>query len=700
MAYGTRVDRYTMTTPPYLIGVDVGGTFTDVVGVHMNGHTTLAKALTTPEDPSDGVLAGLARLAEELGLTRQTLLAQTARIVHGTTVATNALLEKRGARVGLLTTAGHRDVLEMREGLKDERYNLRMPAPDPLVPRNLRLGVVERIGPEGQVLTPLDTASLDAAIVTLKRENVTSVAICFLHSWSNAAHEAQAAARVRAAIPSVSLSVSSEVLPKIKEYERVSTTCVNAYVAPIVEGYFTKLQAKLTAAGYGGPVFIMLSHGGVAPIAEATRLAASTVLSGPAGGVAGSQHAATLSGTPNLVTFDMGGTSSDIALVTGGLAELGPERRIAGELVAMPSLDIVTLGAGGGSIARLDAGGVLRVGPESAGANPGPACYGRGGREPTVTDANLVLGLLDPATFLDGRMALDRKAAETAIDRLAEGLGLDRMQAAAGIVRVVDARMAEGIRIASVRRGVDPRNYALLAFGGAAGLHVTGLARELDITRVIVPRVASVLSAWGMLTSDVRTEILRTHFADAGTLEPERLRALYAEMEAEGRGRLGPAFGDKVRFERSADMRYGEQIFEIGVPLDHVSWNAGELAAQIAEAFHARHEQLFTYALRDREAVIVNLRVSAIGGLPVMPSEPQRGEPERSTVASAGVAATRRIYLDGWKDVPVVRLDALPPGTTIQGPAIVDSTLTTVRLGPGDRARVTPIGWLDIAVAR
>jgi N-methylhydantoinase A len=688
-----------MSKRSYLIGVDVGGTFTDVVGVHDDGRTTLAKALTTPADPSDGVLAGLTRLAEELGLTRETLLGQTQRIVHGTTVATNALLEKRGARVGLLTTEGHRDVLEMREGLKEERYNLRLAAPDPLVPRNRRLGVVERIGPEGQVFTPLDPASLDAAIATLKREGVTSVAICFLHCWANSAHEAQAAERVRAAMPGVSVSVSSEVLPKIKEYERVSTTCVNAYVAPIVEGYFAKLSAKLTAAGYDGPVFIMLSHGGVAPIAEATRLAASTVLSGPAGGVAGSRHAARLAEAPDLVTFDMGGTSTDIALVTGGDTELGPERRIAGELVAMPSLDIVTLGAGGGSIARLDAGGVLRVGPESAGANPGPACYGRGGRAPTVTDANLVLGLLDPASFLDGRMTLDVRAAEAAIDTVAAGLGLDRMQTAAGIIRVVDARMAEGIRIASVRRGVDPRRYALLAFGGAAGLHVTGLARELDIARVIVPRVASVLSAWGMLTSDVRTEVLRTHFADAGTLEPERLRALYAAMEAEGRRRLGPAFGDAVRFERAADMRYGEQIFEIGVPLEHVDWTEAGLAAEIAEAFHTRHEQLFTYALRDREAVIVNLRLSAIGGLPVMPNEPQKGEPQRTGSTPALTSATRRIYLDGWTQVPVVRLDALAAGVVVEGPAIVESTLTTVRLGPGDRARVTPIGWLDIAVA-
>ena len=690
-----------MTTLPYLIGIDVGGTFTDVVGVHASGATTLAKALTTPADPSDGVLAGLTRLAEELGIGRETLLAATARLVHGTTVATNALLEKRGAKVGLLTTQGHRDVLEMREGLKDDRYNLRLAAPEPLVPRNLRLGVAERIGPEGQVLTPLDPASLDAAIALFERDNVTSVAICFLHSWCNPAHEAQAAARVRARLPDVSVSVSSEVLPKIKEYERVSTTCVNAYVGPIVERYFAKLTAKLVDAGYAGPVFIMLSHGGVAPIAEATRLAASTVLSGPAGGVAGSRHAAGHTKAPNLVTFDMGGTSTDIALITGGIADLGPERRIAGELVAMPSLDIVTLGAGGGSIARLDLGGVLRVGPESAGANPGPACYGRGGTEATVTDANLVLGLLDPARFLDGRMQLDTAAAEAAVDSIAKPLGLDRMQAAAGIIRVVDARMAEGIRIASVRRGVDPRSYALLAFGGAAGLHVTGLARELGIARVIVPRVASVLSAWGMLTSDVRTEVLRTHIADASSLDPNRLRALFAEMEGEGRRRLGAAFGDRVHFERAADMRYGEQIFEIGVALDGVDWNAGTLAAQIAEAFHVRHEQLFTYALRDREAVIVNLRVSAIGGLPVMPSEPRLGEPRLGERAAPTAAhETRRVYFNGWMDVPVVRLDALSAGATIQGPAIVESTLTTVRLSPGDTARVTPIGWLDIAVAR
>ena len=557
------------------IGIDVGGTFTDLVCVDAQGAVTIAKVPSTPGDQSLGVMDGLGRLAETLGLDRKAMLARTERIVHGTTVATNALLEHKGARVGLLTTEGHRDIIEMREGLKDDRYNLRQPPPVQLVPRERRLGVRERIRPDGRVEIALDRGSLETAIATLKQQGVEAVAICYLHSWRDGSHERATAEVVRAAMPGVYVALSAVVLPQIKEYDRLCTTVVNAYVGPAVERYLTRLEGRLREAGLTAPVLIIQSHGGVATIGEAVRLAAGGVLSGPAGGVAGSQYAARLLGHGDLIPFDMGGTSTDISLVVGGEAAIASDRRIGGQRVALQSLDIASIGAGGGSVASVDHSGLLHVGPESAGAQPGPACYGRGGTEATVTDANLVLGFLDPDNFLGGRARLDRKAAEGAVDRIAKKLGVDRMAAAEGIYRVINTHMAEGIRLVSVRRGVDPRRFAILSFGGAAALHVTDVARQLDLERVIVPRLSAVLSAWGMLASNLRCEVARTHIGDASRLDAAAIREAYREMEADGRQRLESAsFSGPVRVRPSADMRYGEQVFEVGVPLDGIDFAA------------------------------------------------------------------------------------------------------------------------------
>lgn len=678
----------------FAIGIDVGGTFTDLVAVDAAGNVTLAKSASTPGDQSVGVMEGLERLAETLGTTRAAMLANTLRVVHGTTVATNALLEHKGAKVGLLTTEGHRDIIEMREGLKDDRYNLRMAPPVQLVPRHLRLGVRERIRPDGRIEIPLDQVSLNAAIATLVAEGVEAVAICTLHAWRDGRHERAMADAVRAAMPGAYVCLSSEVLPQIKEYDRVCTTVVNAYVGPVLQRYLTRLETRLREVGYDGPVLIIQSHGGVATIADAVALSAGAVLSGPAGGVAGSCHAATLMGHGDLIPFDMGGTSTDISLVVGGTAAIASDRRLAGQRVALQSLDIASIGAGGGSVARVDAGGVLHVGPESAGAQPGPACYGRGGTEATVTDSNLVLGFLDAENFLGGRAKLDVAAAEAAVDRVAERLGVDRMAAAEGIHRIINTRMAEGIRLVSVRRGVDPRRFAILSFGGAAALHVTDVARQLDLKRVIVPRLAAVLSAWGMLASDLRYEVARTHIGDASRLDAADLRAVWAEMEADGRARLAAAsFDGPVRVHRSADMRYGEQIFEVSVPLDGIDFASAGLTKSLADAFHARHEELYTYAMPDQEAVLVNARVAVVGGLPALPQEPRLSH--RAPAAPRGL---RRIHLGGWREVPVYDLEALAPGQVINGPAVVESATTTVLMRNGDIATVTPFGWLDIAV--
>src|SRR5712671_3892040 len=677
----------------YRIGVDVGGTFTDLVAIDPAGITTLAKVPSTPDDPSLGVLDGLRLLADRLGLDRAALLDQTDRIVHGTTVATNALLEHKGARLGLLTTEGHRDVVEMREGLKDDRYNLRMPPPEQLVPRRLRLPVRERLRADGRVETPLDPQSLEIAIGALQREAVAAVAVCYLHAWRDPCHERATRDALSRALPDVYVSLSSEVLPQIKEFERVSTTIVNAYVGPVLSRYLARLEARLAEAGYRGPTLIIQSHGGVAPISEAGRLAAGAVLSGPAGGVAGSVHAARLAGEQNLIPFDMGGTSTDICLVVDGQAALVMDRRVAGHRIALNSLDIGSIGAGGGSIARVDAGGILHVGPESAGAAPGPACYGQGGAEATVTDANLVLGYLDPANFLGGERRLDTGLAQRAVDRVAAALGIDRLAAAAGVHRIINTNMAEGVRLVSVRRGVDPRRFALFAFGGAAGLHATDIARQLGLGRVLVPRVAAVLSAWGMLATDLRFEVSRSHVGDTGALDGAAVKHLFEEMEAEGLRRLCASFEGPVRPARAVDMRYGEQVFEITVPLDEVDWSVADPLPQIVELFHRRHEALYTYAMPDQESVLVNARVAVSGILEDLPQEPDL--PAGPPTPPGG---ERRIYLEDWVTAPVYRFDTLAPAQRVAGPAIIESATTTVLLRPGDAARVTAQGWLDIAV--
>jgi len=678
------------------IGIDVGGTFTDLVAIDAAGRTVFAKALSTPSDQSIGVMAGLDELALRLGLSRADMLQQTQRLVHGTTVATNALLERKGAKVALLTTAGHRDVLEMREGLKGNRYDLRTPPPEPLVPRELRFGVRERLRANGEVVMPLDLASLGEAIAAIKQSGATSVAICFLHSYRNGAHEIAASEHLLRELPDVNISRSVDVLPQIKEYERVSTTVVNAYVEPVVRGYLTRLEQRLAEAGFEGALFIILSHGGMAPVQEAARLAAATVLSGPAGGMSGCRRCAAMLNIPDLVAFDMGGTSTDVSLIADGGVTLSADGGLAGQRIALRSLDIASLAAGGGSIASVDSGGIFHVGPESAGAIPGPACYGQGGVEATVTDANVVLGYLDANAFMGGKRPLDAKAAEAAVDRLAAKLKITRIEAAAGIFRLVNLKMADGIRLMTVRRGVDPRRFALLSFGGAAGLHAVELARELELGRIIVPATASVLSAWGMLTSDLRYEVSRTHFETGARSTASEVRGIFEGLEKQAATRLRGWFDGPVKVERSAEMRYGEQIFEIDVPLDGIDLDSASLIADIEDRFHRRHEELYTYSSRDQEVVFVNARVAAIGAV----AAPAAADAAVTSSAHCAPRSRRKAHFGQWIEVPVYALDDLRPGQGLQGPAIVEAESTTVVINAGDRLTVNALGWLDIRVAK
>ena len=676
----------------FRIGVDVGGTYTDLVATDETGHTVFAKSPSTPADQSLGVMAGLDELARRLNVTRAEMLAATDRLVHGTTVATNALLERKGAKVALITTEGHRDVIEMREGLKPDRYDLRSPPPEPLVPRERRFGVRERLKANGEILIPLDAKSLDDAIAAIKQSGATSVAVCFLHSYLNPVHELAAVERLTQALPGISISRSSDVLPQIKEYERVSTTIVNAYVEPIVRRYLTNLEARLIEAGFKGSLFVVLSHGGMAPVEEASRLAAGTVLSGPAGGMSGGRRCSDLVGIPDLVPFDMGGTSTDISLISGGQASLSADGMLAGQRIALRSLDIASIAAGGGSIASVDASRTLRVGPESAGSVPGPACYGNGGQAATVTDANVVLGYLDATAFMGGKRPLDRAASETAVDRIAKAMELSRVEAAAGIYRMINLNMADGIRLMTLRRGVDPRKFALLSFGGAAGLHAAEVARELEIKRIMVPTVASVLSAWGMLTSDLRYEVSRTHYGAAARITADEVRELFAGLEQQAAGRLRSWFNGKISIERSAEMRYGEQIFEIDVSLDGLDWNAADLVDRIEDRFHVRHEELYTYASRGQEVVFVNARVAAVGEV----ARQDEGAREAAASSACSPRSRRQAFFGGWREVPVYALDALQPGHTLTGPAIIEAETTTVLVDTADRVTVNALGWLDI----
>ncbi len=677
----------------FTIGIDVGGTFTDLVAVDDTGNVTLTKVASTPADPSVGLIDGLAMLADALGLDLRTLLGRTGRVVHGTTVATNALLERNGARVGILTTAGHRDVLAMREGLKEDRYNLRMPPPAPLVPRHLTFGVEERVRPGGAVETPLDAGSVREAAQWLKEEGVDAIAVCYLHAYGNPEHERATKALLRYALPEIYLSISSEVLPQIKEYERICTTVVNAYVGPALGGYLHRLERRLRESGLESDVLIMQSHGGVASIVDSIRLAAGAVLSGPAGGIAGAVRCGELVEQGGLITFDMGGTSTDIALIDNGEPQRTSDQTVAGLRIALPTIDIHTLGAGGGSMAHVDVGGILHVGPRSAGATPGPACYGRGGATATVTDANLVLGYLAPDNFLGGRARLEGAAAARAMDAIAAQLGGSAVEAADGICRVVNTTMAEGISVVSVRRGVDPRRFALLSFGGAAGLHATGVARMLEMKRVIVPRIASVLSAWGMLAGNLRWELVRTCLTAADDAAPALLNDAFAAMESDGLRRAGSGLAGNVELRRSLDMRLGEQVYEIGVPLDGMALGEPQLMAKLRERFHQRHEALYGYSSPQREPVIINARLAIIGTLASLPRERVL---EKKGVA--GPKGERRAYLDGWVRTPVFDFDGLDPGAAIDGPAIFESATTTVLVRAGDRVIVTPHGWLDIRI--
>jgi N-methylhydantoinase A len=675
----------------YRIGVDVGGTFTDFLVYRDDGAPRAAKTSSTPADLSEGFLAGLAELAGVEGKTLGDFLAMVDVIVHGTTVTTNAVLTGNVARVGLLTTRGFRDALAMRRGVREAQYDNRYTAPPPLVPRWLRLPVTERVDETGAVLTPLDVADLNAAVGQLATAGVEAVAICFMHAWANPAHEVEAEPHVARALPEAYVSRSSSVMPQIRFTERVSTTVLNAAVGPVLQRYLDRLTVRLAETGFRGVLLIMQSNGGVAAPVVARAHAATTLLSGPAAApTAGLAYVASL-GVRDFLTVDMGGTSFDVCLVKDGTAAMTTEGRIARYPFALPSLAIHTIGAGGGSIGWIDDGGLLRMGPQSAGATPGPACYGRGGARPTCTDADLILGHLDADYFLGGRFPLDAAAGRTAVASLAARFGRTVEQAAAGMVSVIDANMAAGISHVTVERGHDPREFLLVVGGGAGPVHAAGIARELGLTRILVPRNSSLFCAAGLLLSDLRHDFVRSCVAPLERVDRDRLGGLVRSLVADGRAALAAeGVTDECQvIDVSCDVRYFGQHHEITVPW--LAEEVGELDVHgVAKRFHDAHDRLYGYALDETPLELVNVRAVATGRTPKTPlAEPPAGD---ATRASRG---RRQVWIaddEAFATVPVWDGDALGQGATRDGPAIVQLVTTTVVVPPGWRIEVDALG--------
>ena len=671
----------------YRIGIDVGGTFTDFLMIDAAGNAKVFKTSSTPQDPSIGVLNGLGEMAEFVGCSLEEFAGQIELIVHGTTVTTNAVLTGNGVKTGLITTEGFRDILEMRRGYREELYNNKLTPPPALVPRHLRLPVRERVDVTGKVVRPLDPKSLDAAVAKLKQEGVQAVAICFMHSHVNAEHEQAAKAAVQKTLGDAYLTVSSELLPQARLYERVSTTTLNSYIGPILKRYLQALQANLARIKFGGVLLIMQSNGGVATPESTAATAVMTLLSGPAGGPVAGTVFAGVQGYDQCITVDMGGTSFDASVVQRGVPLLRSEGWIARQRLALPMLDIHTIGAGGGSIGWIDDGGLLRMGPQSAGAQPGPACYGRGGERPTCTDANLVLGYLEPSYFLGGRMALDREAARKAIEKhIAKPLGFSIEEAAAGMFHLMNVNMAAGLREITVARGIDPREFPLIVAGGAGPIHGAMIGVEMEIPIILVPRESSIFCASGMLRSDFKHSYVRTYHALASAADVRTITGHLTDLERQGRRVLHEekvTNRDRVRVEYAADMRYLGQHNEITCTFDIIRLEK-EGIDYLTEVLHDEHDRLYGYSLREggAEAEIVTLRVTVIG----ITDKPAMQFMERvDETSSHCIKGTRSVYIPSekqFRDIPVYDGDKLCYGHLGDGPAIIEQVTTTTFVSP------------------
>jgi N-methylhydantoinase A len=683
------------------IGIDIGGTFTDVAMVEeTSGRIGVAKVPTTPADLTEGVLRAL-----KLAVIRYEVDdAEVGLLSHATTVVTNAILEEKGARAALITTRGFRDVLELRRSARANLYDLFQDAPATLIPRRRRFEISERIGADGAIVTPLAENEIDELIAALKSARIDALAVSLVFSFLNPEHERRLGARLRAALPDVPVYLSSDVLPEIKEFERTSTTAVCAYVGPILASYLARLEG-VTRSRALPPLYLMGSNGGILEAAEAIAMPAMAVESGPAAGVVAAALVARQTGRHNLLSFDMGGTTAKASLIRDGLYETTPEYEVGGgssmtrwmngtgHPIRLPVIDLAEVSAGGGSIAWIDRAGALRVGPKSAGAEPGPACYARGGKEPTVTDCNLLLGYLDHASLLDGELSIDHAAASEAVrTRLAEPLGVDIWRAAAAIIDVVNHAMAEVLKIVSVQRGHDPRDFILAAFGGAGPLHAAALAGELGMAEVICPPIPGAFSALGLIGTDLKRDYVQTLFTTTNTADPAVVEAAFVALENKGSAmldRAGIAL-ERRRFERSVDARYPRQSYELQVPVPPHPVERATLQ-KIAETFHARHLHTYGHDNRGEPVQIVSIRLAAIGTIPPLVV--------RDRPASAGadtVKSKRQLWFHetGAVDASIHDRRRMPPGLKVVGPAVIESLDSTILVPPGWQAKMNEDGFV------
>jgi N-methylhydantoinase A len=660
------------------IGIDVGGTFTDFLVVTDDGSARVFKTLSTPDDPSRALLHGLQEIAEAYGMGVDELSRTVDVIVHGTTVTTNAVLTRNGARTGLLTTHGFRDALEMRRGIREEQYNNRFTNVEPVSPRHLRLPALGRLDRDGKELTALSTEDVLAAAQTFKDEKVEAVAVCFMNAFANPEHEQKAAALLREKLPGVYLSVSSSLLPAIRFYDRVSTTALNSYVGPKLRNYIDALLEKLAGIRFAGILRIMQSNGGVVAPEIVRDRAAMTLLSGPAAGPRAGTFYGSIHGLDDCITVDMGGTSFDAALLQGGQPLFVTEGEVDRLRLALPMLDITTIGAGGGSIGWIDKGGLLRMGPQSAGAKPGPVSYGRGGTEPTCTDADLVLGYLPAEEFAGGRLKLDLPAARAAIEtKLAKPLGMTVEEAAVGMARVIDSNMAAGVRAVTVRRGFDPREFPMIVAGGGGPQHCCAICAELEIPLFLVPRQSSIFCAAGMLMSDLIHDDVRSLPSRIDQLPASKLEKLVDEMVASARVtlRTEKVADADMAFQPSLDMRYVKQYHEVNVPFEV---GGGDVVAR----FHGEHDRRYGYQLSEQKTPVevINVRLRSIGRT-VKPSFPEMKK--GGVDASPARKGSRRAWVperQAFEEVPTYDAEKLQNGMRLSGPAIVDQANTTLFL--------------------
>jgi N-methylhydantoinase A len=675
------------------IGVDIGGTFTDIVALDREGRLVLTKVPSTPKDLLQGIDLAVRRILERAGAPASAV----ERFIHGTTVATNAVLEQKGAVTAVLTTEGFEDVLELGRQKRSRMYDLDMDIETPtfVAPRRRRIGIRERLDGRGRVLIPLDEAQVRAAVAALRDDGVRAIAVCYLFSFIDPTHERRTREICREVAPDISVSLSSEVDPTFREYERLCVTAFDAYLGPVVKRYLAGLSETLANLGIAAVPLVMRSRGGIVSAKIAAQQPVTLFLSGPAAGVIGAKVAAERSGVRDFVSLDMGGTSNDVAVVRGGEPLIAAEGSIGPYPVRTPMVDVNTIGAGGGSIAWIDGAGGLRVGPRSAGADPGPACYGRGGDQATVTDANVLLGYLNPARFAGGLMTLDVAAAERAVGLVARRLGLDTMAAAAGIHRVINARMADQIRLVTIKRGYDPREFSLVVLGGAGPVHGVALAEEMGMAEVIVPEAPGVLAAFGLLAAAIEHHHARTLPGRADAIDLAAVNRCLAELDAAGRARMaeeGVAQAD-VRVAYAADMRYVGQAYELEVPIGAPL--AADGVADVVPAFHAVHERVYGYARAEQPVEFVNFRAVHRYPLP----EPRVSPPARAGGdAAAARVGERRAYFTpgGFVGAGVYDRARLPIGSSVVGPAIVEQADTTTVVPPGYAAAVDPSGNLRI----